>query len=97
MLLDKKSRYMSKIHVILVVLSMYFFKTLSTLNQIYFRIKNIPISVFGYFILHKLNIQKRGKNKKLIEGIFFKLILNIMNFLCCKKSISVGINSCPGM
>ena len=34
---DMKSRYMSKRHVILVVLSMYsFFKTVSTLNQIYF-------------------------------------------------------------
>ena len=34
---DKKSRYMRKIHVILVLLSMYvFFKTVSTLNQIYF-------------------------------------------------------------
>ena len=60
---DKKSRYMSKIQVILVVLSMCFFKTVSTLNQIYFEIKNIPISVFGYFILHKQNIQKRGKTK----------------------------------
>ena len=70
---------------------------MSTLNQIYFLIENIPISVFGYFIIHKLNIQKMGKNKKLIEEIFLKLILNIVNFLCCKKSISVGINSCPGM
>ena len=47
--------------------------------------KNIPISVFGYFIIHKLNIQKTGKNEKLIEEIFFKLILNIVIFLCCKK------------
>ena len=46
---DKKSRYMSKIHATLVVLSMYFFKTVSTLNQIYFRMKNIPISVFPIF------------------------------------------------
>ena len=69
---DKKSRYMGKIHVILVVQSIYFFfKTVSTLNQIYFRIKNIPISVFLYFIMHMLNSQKRGKNKKLIEEIFF--------------------------
>ena len=81
--LKKKSRYMSKIHAILVVLSMYFFKTVSTLNQIYFRMKNIPISVFGYFIIHKLNIQKRGKKEKLIEEIFLKLILNIVDFLCC--------------
>ena len=58
---------------------------MSTLNQIYFWIENIPISVFGYFIIHKLNIQKMGKNKKLIEENFFKLILNIVNFLCCKK------------
>ena len=36
---DKNSRYMSKIHVILVVLSMYFFKTVSSLNQIYFHNK----------------------------------------------------------
>ena len=53
---DKKSRYMSNIQVSLVVLSMYFFKTVSTLNQIYFRVKSIPISVFGYFIIYKLNI-----------------------------------------
>ena len=72
MSLDKKSRFMSKIHVILVVLSTYFSKTVSTLNQIYFRIKNIPISVFGYFIIHKLNIQKREKHKKLIDDFFFK-------------------------
>ena len=53
---DEQSRSMNKIHVILVVLSMYFFRTVSTLNQIYFRMKNIPISVFGYLIIHKLNI-----------------------------------------
>ena len=70
---------------------------MSTLNQIYFRMKNIPISVFGYFIIHKLNIQKRGKNEKLIEEIFLKLILNIVIFLCCEKSISIGINSYPSV
>ena len=67
---------------------------MSALNKIYFRIKNIPISVFLYFIMHKLNSQKRGKNEKLIEEIFFELILNIVNFMCREKSISVGINSC---
>ena len=37
---DKESRYMSKIHVILVVWSIYFLKkTVSTLNQIFFRKK----------------------------------------------------------
>ena len=54
---------MSKIRVIFVEY-VFFFKTVSTLNQIYSLIKNIPISVFGYFIIHKLNIQKMGKNKK---------------------------------
>ena len=70
---------------------------MSTLNQIYFKTKNTPISVFGYFIIRKQNIQKRGKNKKLIEEFFLKLILNIVIFLCFKKSISVGRNSCPVM
>ena len=55
-----------------------------TSNQIYFRIKSIPISVFGYFIIHKLNIQKGVGDKKWIED-FFKLILNIVNFLCQYK------------
>ena len=86
---DKNSRYMSKIHVMLVVLSMYFFKMVSSLNQIYFRNKNIPISVFGYVIIHKLNIQKRGKIKKNDRGTYFEYC---DFFLCCKKSISVGIN-----
>ena len=48
---DKKSRFMSKIHVILVVLSTYFSKTVSTLNQIYFRIKqytNLSFRIFHY-------------------------------------------------
>ena len=61
---------MSKIRVIFVEY-VFFFKTVSTLNQIYSLIKNIPISVFGYFIIHKLNIQKMGKNKK-NRGNFFK-------------------------
>ena len=48
---DKKSRFMSKIHVILVVLSTYFSKTVSTLNQIYFRINkitNLSFRIFHY-------------------------------------------------
>ena len=95
---DKKNRYMSKIHAILVVLSMYFLKNgVNFESNLFSNEKNIPISVFGYFIIHKLNIQKRGKNEKLIEEIYLKLILNIVNFLCCKKSISVSINSYPSM
>ena len=61
---DRESRYMSKIHVILVVSSMYFL-AVSLLNELYFRIKNKPISVFGYFIIHKLCIQKRGEHLKI--------------------------------
>ena len=33
--------------------------------------------------------------KKIDRGFFLKPILNTLNFLCCKKSISVGKNLCP--
>ena len=74
---------MSKIHVILVV---FFVCIIFILNGVNFESNlcaniNIPISIFGYFIKHKLNIHKRRKIKKLIEEIFIKLILNIMNFV----------------
>ena len=60
---DKESRYMSKIHVILVVWSIYFLKkTVSTLNQIFFRKKNTNLS-FKIFHYIQTKYSKEGKIK----------------------------------
>ena len=36
-----------------------------------------------------------GKNKKLIEEIFLKLILNIVIFLCCKNPFQLVLINAP--
>ena len=68
---DKESGYMSKIHVILVeffVFFFFFFFFFFNLNvnseSNLFSNKNMSISVFGYFIIHKLYFQKRVKIKE---------------------------------
>ena len=61
-----------------------FFKAVSALDQIYFRIK-IYQSQFSDISFTQMKYSKEEKNKKLIEELFLKLILNIVNFLCGKK------------
>ena len=80
---------MSKIHVILVVLSMYFLNGANFESNLFSNKKYTHLSFhFRYFIIHKLNVQKWGKIKKMIEEIFLKLILNIVNFWFVKVHFS---------
>ena len=76
---DKESRYMSKIHVILVIFLFFFFLNGVNFESNFFPNKKYTDLSFRIYHYTQTKYSKEGKNKKLIEEFFIKLILNIVN------------------
>ena len=77
---DKKNRYMSKIHVILVVLSMYFFKRCQFEANLFSTKKYTNLS-FRIFHYTQSKYSKEGKNKKNDRGNLFETHFEYCEFL----------------
>ena len=73
---------MSKIHAFWLYWVCIFLNGVNFESNLFSNEKYTNLS-FRIFHYTQTKYSKEGKNEKLIEEIFLKLILNIVNFLCC--------------